>query len=156
MEEFKHIGNLKPAEGSKFKKKRIGRGPGSGHGGTATKGHKGAQSRSGYKTKMGFEGGQMPLHRRVPKFGFFNRFRVEYQVINLDRIQEMYDNDQIEDNKIDFEFLLENNLISKSRMPLKILGTGEIKVPLTIVAHKFSNTAKQKIESVGGKAQIHE
>jgi large subunit ribosomal protein L15 len=153
---MKHIGNLKYAEGSKKKSKRIGRGPGSGHGQTSTKGNKGAQSRSGYSRKRGFEGGQMPLNRRVPKFGFYNRFRVEYQVVNLDKLQELYENNKIIDNKVSPEILYTIGAISKKNLPVKILGNGEIKAKLEIAAHSFSATAKQKIESVGGTVITNE
>ena len=153
---MKHIGNLRYAEGSKHKKKRIGRGPGSGHGGTSTRGHKGAQSRGGYASKRGFEGGQMPLHRRLPKFGFFNRFRVEYQVINLSRLQELADDNKFADNIVNFDVLFGMGVLSKKSLPYKVLGNGELKSPLSITAHGFSETAKQKIESVGGTVAIHE
>lgn len=152
---MKHVGNLSYAEGAVHKKKRIGRGPGSGFGGTSTKGHKGHQSRSGFKQNRGFEGGQMPLNRRLPKFGFFNRFRVEYQIINLSRLQELYEENVLTDNKVTPEILWELGVISKSRLPIKILGDGELKASLNIEAHKFSETAKQKIESAGGTVVIH-
>ena len=153
---MKHIGNLSPADGAKHKRKRIARGPGSGHGGTSTRGHKGAQSRSGYSSKVGFEGGQMPLNRRLPKFGFFSRFRVEYQIVNVGTLQEMFDNNLIQDKKIDFDILLGLNAINNKRKPLKILGEGELSIPLTVEAHKVSESAKQKIESAGGTVTIHE
>ena len=153
---MKHIGNLRPAEGSKHSDKRIGRGPGSGHGRTATRGHKGAQSRRNYKTKPGFEGGQMPLHRRLPKFGFFNRFRVEYQTVNVDKLQELFDNGLFPDNKVDFEILFNLRVINQKSAPLKILGNGELKQALTVEAHNFSDSAKQKIESVGGVVIVNE
>lgn len=153
---MKHIGNLHPAEGSKHKNKRIGRGPGSGHGGTATRGHKGAQSRRNYKSKPGFEGGQMPLHRRLPKFGFTNRFRVEYQVINVARLQELVDNNLLPDNNVNFDTLFKLRVINKKDMPIKILGNGDLKTALTVEAHNFSESAKQKIESAGGKVVINE
>jgi len=153
---MKHIGNLTYADGAKKKNKRIGRGPGSGHGGTSTKGHKGAQSRRGYKTKMAFEGGQMPLSRRVPKFGFHNPFRVEYQVINVGRLQELVEKNRINDNKVSLEILFEMGAVSKRSMPLKILGNGDLKSSLQVEAHSFSDTAKQKIESAGGTVIIHE
>jgi large subunit ribosomal protein L15 len=152
---MKHIGNLSYADGAKHKNKRIGRGPGSGHGGTATRGHKGAQSRRNYKTKRGFEGGQMPLHRRLPKFGFMNRFRVECQIMNLGRIQELVEEGRITD-KVNFEILFDLGVINQKDMPLKILGNGELKSKLTIEAHRFSETAKQKIESVGGTVVVNE
>lgn len=151
---MKHIGNITYAEGAKHKKKRIGRGPGSGHGGTSTQGHKGQKSRSGAKIARYFEGGQMPINRRLPKFGFTNRFRVEYQILNLDRIQELADKGHFPDGKIDIETLMTIGAINKNQL-LKILGTGELKSALTIEAHSFSGTAKQKIETAGGTAVIN-
>lgn len=148
---MKHIGNLFKAEGSTHSKKRIGRGPGSGHGGTSTRGHKGQKSRAGAKIPRFFEGGQMPMNRRLPKFGFDNPFRVDYQTVNVGTLQELADNNKIQ-NKVDFNILMELGVISKSRMPLKILGNGELKASLEVVADKFSNSAKEKIESAGGKA----
>jgi len=139
--------NLKPAEGSVKKVKRIGRGQGSGHGGTSTRGHKGAKSRSGYKTKIGFEGGQMPLQRRVPKFGFKNINRVEYKGVNLSTIQYLIDNKNV--SEINFDVLKENGIISRNDL-FKILGNGELKSKINILAHKFSATAKAAIESQGG------
>jgi len=153
---MKHIGNLKYVEGSKHKKKRVGRGPGSGHGGTSTRGHKGSQSRSGYRRNLSFEGGQMPLNRRIPKFGFNNRFRTEYQVVNLSRLQELAESNKLIDNKVNFDLLYSLKVINKKDVPLKILGNGDLKVALTVEAHKFSGTAKQKIESAGGKVIVHE
>jgi len=153
---MKHIGNLRPAEGSKHSDKRIGRGPGSGHGRTSTRGHKGAQSRRNYKTKPGFEGGQMPLHRRLPKFGFFNRFRVEYQAVNVETLQELSDNNLLPDNKVDFDILFKLRVINKRSVPLKILGNGELKKAFTVEAHSFSDSAKQKIESAGGVVIVNE
>ncbi len=153
---MKHIGNLYPAEGSTGKKKRVGRGPGSGHGGTSTRGHKGAQSRSGYRRKLAFEGGQMPLVRRVPKFGFNNRNRIEYQVVNVSDIQRLIEEKRIDVNEIDKDVLFNVGLIGKKNQPIKILGDGEIKVPVVVKAHKFSKSAIQKIESVGGKVAIYE
>lgn len=145
------LSNLKPAEGSvKNQGKRIGRGQGSGKGGTATRGHKGAKSRSGYSKKLGFEGGQMPLQRRVPKFGFTNINRVEYQGINLDTLQKLVDEDKIKDN-VDFDTLVSMGLVGKNE-PLKILGRGELKAKLTVTAHKFTATAKAAIEAAGGEA----
>ncbi len=152
---MKHIGNLSYAEGAKKKAKRIGRGPGSGHGGTSTRGHKGQKSRSGAKISRFKEGGQMPINRRLPKFGFFNRFRVEYQTVNLSRIQELIDNNSITNN-VDFDTLLNLGVIKKRDLPLKILGNGEIKSAVSISAHSFSSTAKEKIESVGGTVTINE
>lgn len=143
--------NLKPAEGSvKNSGKRIGRGQGSGKGGTATKGHKGQKSRSGYSKKVGFEGGQMPLQRRVPKFGFTNINRKEYQGVNLDKLQELVDNKKIKDT-VDFNTLMELGLATKNEM-VKILGRGELKAKLTVTAHKFTASAKAAIEAAGGEA----
>lgn len=153
---MKHIGNLKYAKGSRHKKKRIGRGQGSGYGGTSTKGHKGQQSRAGYSRNFAFEGGQMPMNRRIPKFGFNNRFRVEYQVINVARLQELAEKNIIKDNKVNFEILYKSGLLSKKDMPLKILGNGDIKTAITVEAHKFSESAKKKIESAGGTVVIYE
>lgn len=153
---MKHIGNLKSAEGSKHKKKRIGRGPGSGFGGTSTKGHKGQQSRAGYKRQRGFEGGQMPLNRRVPKFGFFNRSRIEYQIVNVGRLQELVDKNKILDNIVNFDILHKLGVISKNRLPLKILGNGDLTASLNVEAHNFTSSAKQKIENAGGTVLIHE
>ncbi len=145
------LSNLKPAEGSvKKEAKRVGRGQGSGKGGTATRGHKGAKSRSGYAKKLGFEGGQMPLQRRVPKFGFTNINRKEYQGVNLDILQELVDNKKIKDT-VDFGTLVSLGLVGKSEM-VKILGRGELKAKLTVTAHKFTATAKAAIEAAGGEA----
>ena len=141
--------SLKPAEGSTKSKKRVGRGQGSGHGGTSTRGHKGAKSRSGYKTKIGFEGGQMPLQRRVPKFGFKNINRVEYKGINLDTIQALVD--KTKPKSITPEYLVENGLANKKDL-IKILGRGELKSKISISAHGFSAKAKSTIEDLGGKA----
>ena len=145
------LSNLKPAEGSvKKNSKRIGRGEGSGKGGTATRGHKGAKSRSGYSKKIGFEGGQMPLQRRVPKFGFNNINRKEYQGINLDTLQTLVDDGKVNDT-VDMNVLVENGLASKNEM-VKILGRGELKAKLKISVHKFTASAKQAIEAAGGEA----
>lgn len=145
------LSNLKPAEGSvKNQGKRIGRGQGSGKGGTATRGHKGAKSRSGYSKKLGFEGGQMPLQRRVPKFGFTNINRVEYQGVNLDTLQQLVDEKKIK-NTVDFETLVSLRLAGKNEL-VKILGRGELKSKLTVTAHKFTATAKAAIEAAGGEA----
>lgn len=146
-----NLSNLKPAEGSvKSQGKRVGRGQGSGKGGTATRGHKGAKSRSGYSKKVGFEGGQMPLQRRVPKFGFTNINRKEYQPINLDKIQELIDDKKITDT-FDFQTIVDLGLARNNEL-VKILGRGELKSKVTITAHKFSATAKQAIEAAGGEA----
>ncbi|WOD42252.1 50S ribosomal protein L15 [Hwangdonia lutea] len=145
------LSNLQPAEGSVKKQgKRVGRGQGSGKGGTATRGHKGAKSRSGYSKKLGFEGGQMPLQRRVPKFGFTNINRVEYQGINLDTLQQLVDDKKIKDT-VDFETLFTNGLAGKNDL-VKILGRGELKAKLKVSAHKFSASAKAAIEAAGGEA----
>jgi large subunit ribosomal protein L15 len=142
------LSNLKPANGSTKSEKRIARGQGSGRGGTSTRGHKGAQSRSGYSSKPGFEGGQMPLVRRLPKFGFKNRFRVEYAGINLDVIQSLVERKGI--NVITPEVLHENGLISGKAL-VKILGRGAINASVEVTAHKFSASAVSAIESKGGK-----
>jgi len=145
------LSNLKPAKGSvQSNSKRVGRGEGSGKGGTATRGHKGAKSRSGYSRKIGFEGGQMPLQRRVPKFGFNNINRKEYQGINLDVLQSLVDEGRITDT-IDMEVLVENRLARKNEL-VKILGRGELKAKLKISVHKFTASAKQAIEAAGGEA----
>ena len=145
------LSNLKPAEGSvKGQGKRVGRGQGSGKGGTATRGHKGAKSRSGYSKKVGFEGGQMPIQRRVPKFGFTNINRKEYQGVNLDTIQQLVDDKKIKDT-LDFETLVSLGLVGKNEL-VKILGRGELKSKLNVTAHKFTATAKAAIEDAGGEA----
>lgn len=145
------LSNLKPAEGSvKNQGKRIGRGQGSGKGGTATRGHKGAKSRSGYSKKVGFEGGQMPLQRRVPKFGFTNINRVEYQGVNLDKLQQLVDEKKIKDT-VDFETLIGLGVVTKNDL-VKVLGRGELKSKLKVTAHKFTASAKSAIEAAGGEA----
>jgi large subunit ribosomal protein L15 len=145
------LSNLKPAEGSvKNQGKRIGRGQGSGKGGTATRGHKGAKSRSGYSKKIGFEGGQMPLQRRVPKFGFTNINRKEYQGINLDTLQQLVDDKKIKDT-VDLDTFFINRLTTKNDL-VKIMGRGELKAKLKVSAHKFTATAKAAIEAAGGEA----
>jgi large subunit ribosomal protein L15 len=146
--------NLKPAEGSTKKGKRIGRGEGSKRGGTATRGHKGQKSRSGYSKKIGFEGGQQPLQRRVPKFGFTNPNRVEYKGVNLDRLQELVDNKKIK-TKVDKQTLVDNGLAKKKDL-VKILGRGELKAKLDITIHSFSKSAKAAIEKAGGSATVIE
>lgn len=143
------LSNLKPAKGSIKSNTRKGRGEGSGKGGTATKGHKGAQSRSGYSQKKGFEGGQMPLQRRVPKFGFINPFRKEYKGVNLDMIQDLIDRKKVEE--ISPEVLAENGIVSKNEL-VKILGRGELKAKIEVKAHAFSGSAKKAIEAAGGTA----
>ena len=145
------LSNLKPAEGSvKNQGKRIGRGQGSGKGGTSTRGHKGAKSRSGYSKKIGFEGGQMPLQRRVPKFGFTNINRIEYRGINLNTLQDLVDKGAVK-KTVGIEDLIVNNLAGKNDL-VKILGGGELKAPLKISVHKFTATAKKAIEAAGGEA----
>ena len=145
------LSNLKPAEGSvKNQGKRVGRGQGSGKGGTATRGHKGAKSRSGYSKKIGFEGGQMPLQRRVPKFGFTNINRKEYQGINLDVLQQLVDDKKIK-GTVDVKTLIANRKATKNDL-VKILGRGELKAKLKVTAHKFTATAKAAIEDAGGEA----
>lgn len=142
--------NLTPAEGSVKKEKRIARGEGSGHGGTSTRGHKGAKSRSGYSRKIGFEGGQMPLQRRVPKFGFTNINRKEYQGINLDKLQSLVDSGKITDT-VNLDILVANRLAGKNDL-VKILGGGELKAKLNITVHKYTASAKAAIEAAGGEA----
>ncbi len=148
-----NLSSLKPAEGSVKSSKRIGRGPGSGKGGTSTRGHKGAQSRSGYSRKKGFEGGQMPLQRRIPKGGFKNFNRVEFAGINLDVIQQLIDNKKL--NVVDREQLIANNLISKNER-FKILGRGELTAKIDVHAFAFSASAKKAIEAKGGQAILIE
>ena len=148
-----NLSNLKPEEGSIHNpKKRLGRGQGSGKGGTSARGHKGAKSRSGYSKKLGFEGGQMPLQRRVPKFGFNNINRVEYQGVNLDTIQTLIDSKKVKDS-MNLQSFIDNGLASKNDL-IKILASGEIKTPIKISAHKFSAAAKLAIEKSGGEAII--
>jgi large subunit ribosomal protein L15 len=142
-----NLSSLKPAEGSVKKSKRIGRGQGSGKGGTSTRGHKGAKSRSGYSRKIGFEGGQMPLYRRVPKFGFKNINRVEYIAINIDVLNDLAANKNI--TSFDVEVLKQNGLIS-SNDKVKILGRGELNATINVTAHAISNSARKAIEDKGG------
>ncbi len=143
------LSNLKPAKGSVKNRKRIARGQGSGYGGTSTRGHKGAQSRSGYKRRIGFEGGQMPLFRRVPKFGFKNINRKEYQGINISALQELTEKAKV--TEINPEVLIEHGLANKKEL-IKILGNGELKAKLEVTAHAFSKSAREAIEAQGGKA----
>jgi large subunit ribosomal protein L15 len=144
------LSNLKYAKGSRKNRKRIGRGEGSGHGGTATKGMNGQLSRSGAKKKAWFEGGQMPLQRRIPKYGFTNHSRVEYQVVNLDTLQKFVDEKKLTLEVINPELLKKLGLISTLNQPVKILGNGEIKSKLQLEVNGFSKTAKEKIETAGG------
>ena len=144
-----NLSSLKPADGAVNREgKRVGRGQGSGKGGTAKRGHKGAKSRSGYSKKIGFEGGQMPLQRRVPKFGFKNINRKEYQAVNLSKIQELADAGVTE---INLDTLLAHNVVKKQDL-VKILGRGELSAKLKVSAHKFTASAKSAIEAVGGEA----
>jgi large subunit ribosomal protein L15 len=143
-----NLSNLKPASGSVRNKKRIARGQGSGKGGTSTRGHNGQKSRSGYSRKVGFEGGQMPLQRRVPKFGFKNINRVVYKVINLDTIQALVDSKKIKD-ELTFEILLANGLAKKNDL-VKILGRGDLTAKLNITMHKFTASSQVAIEAAGG------
>lgn len=145
-----NLNNIKPASGSTHNSKRIGRGQGSGKGGTSTKGHKGQKSRSGYSQKIGFEGGQMPLQRRLPKFGFNNVNRKEYRAINLDTIQTLIDTKNISGD-ITKEVLIENGLVSKNEI-VKIMGRGELKAGVSISADKFTKSAEELISKAGGKA----
>ncbi len=144
------LSNLKYAEGSKKKRKRVGRGEGSGHGGQATRGMNGARSRSGFKHRAWFEGGQMPLQRRVPKRGFNHIFKVTYQAVNVSMLQKLFDNGKLEDGKVNPVVLYKNGIISKATAPYKILGSGELTAKLDVEAHKFSASAKEKIEAQGG------
>ncbi|MBT8379355.1 MAG: 50S ribosomal protein L15 [Ignavibacteria bacterium] len=150
------LSNLKYAQGSKKKRKRVGRGEGSGHGGTATRGMNGQLSRSGAKKKAWFEGGQMPLQRRVPKFGFTNLFRTEYQVINLNTLQRLADDKKIKADVLKAEDLKNLGLISTTKKPIKVLGKGELKAIINIEADACSSSAKEKIESAGGTIKILE
>ena len=143
------LSNLKPAEGSIKTNKRLGRGPGSGKGGTSTRGHKGAKSRSGYSRKIGFEGGQMPLQRRLPKFGFKNNGRVEYKAINLSSIQALADANKLE--KIGIEEMTAAGMIAKKHL-VKILGKGQLTSKLEVSAHAFSKSAEEAIVAAGGSA----
>jgi len=145
------LNNLKPAEGSVRKEKRIGRGQGSGHGGTSTRGHKGAKSRSGYSSKKGFQGGQMPLQRLVPKFGFKNINRVEYKAINLSTLQLLAD--ELKLTTVDFQTFLDAGFVSKNDK-VKILAKGELTSKLDVKAHAFSKTAKEAIEKLEGTTEL--
>jgi large subunit ribosomal protein L15 len=144
------LNNLRPPKGATRPRKRVGRGPGSGHGKTASRGSKGAQSRSGFRFKRGFEGGQMPLHRRVPKRGFHNPFRVEYAVVNLDTLAEVFD----AGSEVTPDLLRERGLVRRVGALVKVLGRGEIAKQLTVRAHKFSGSAAQKIAAAGGAAEV--
>ena len=144
------LSDLKPSQGSKKNKKRVGRGHGTGQGAQAGRGHKGAQSRSGFKFKRGFEGGQMPLHRRIPKRGFHNPFRTEYAVVNLDLLADRFEAGTV----ITPELLRERGLIHSSRQPIKVLARGDVSKKLTVRAHKFSGKAAEKIAAAGGTVEV--
>jgi large subunit ribosomal protein L15 len=144
--------DLKPAHGSTHSKKRVGRGHGSGQGAQAGRGHKGAQSRSGFKFKRGFEGGQMPLHRRVPKRGFHNPFRTEYAVVNLDALAEQFDAGTV----VTPELMRDKGLVHGKRLQIKVLARGDVSKQLTVKAHKFSGKAAEKLAAAGGAAEVLE
>ncbi|MBP6715254.1 MAG: 50S ribosomal protein L15 [Acidobacteria bacterium] len=144
------LNNLRPPKGATHAKKRVGRGPGSGHGKTASRGSKGAKSRSGFRFKRGFEGGQMPLHRRVPKRGFTNIFRVEYAVVNLDTLGEVFD----AGSEVTPDVLRERGLVRDRKALIKVLGRGDISKKLTVRAHKFSGAAAEKIAKAGGSTEV--
>jgi len=146
------LNKIRPPKGAKHPKKRVGRGPGSGHGKTSSRGHKGAQSRSGHSYKRGFEGGQMPLHRRVPKRGFHNPFRVEYAVVNLDTLSEVFE----AGSSVTPDVLRERGLVRQARARIKVLGRGDITKKLTVQAHKFSGSAAEKIAAAGGTTEVLE
>jgi large subunit ribosomal protein L15 len=143
------LSNLKPAKGAKQDRKRVGRGPGSGNGKTAGRGNKGAQSRSGYSYKRGFEGGQMPLHRRLPKRGFNNIFRTEFAVVNLDQLEGQFDAGAT----VTPESLRAAGLVRRARLPIKVLGRGEVTKAFVVHAHKFSGKAVEKLAAAGGRAE---
>ena len=143
------LNNLRPPKGAKHKKRRVGRGPGSGHGVTASRGNKGAKSRSGFRFKRGFEGGQMPLHRRVPKRGFRNPFRVEYEVVNLDTLGLKFDAGTV----VTPALLRERGIVARGRQKVKVLARGEVGKALTVHAHKFSGKAAEKIAAAGGATE---
>ena len=147
-----NLSNLRPPKGMKHAKKRVGRGQGSGNGKTAGRGHKGAKSRSGFKFKRGFEGGQMPLHRRVPKRGFHNPFRTEYAVVNLDALAEQFDAGTV----VTPELMREKGLVRGKRLQIKVLARGDVSKALTVKAHKFSGKAAEKLAAAGGAAEVLE
>jgi len=146
------LNNLRPPKGARKGRKRVGRGPGSGHGKTASRGSKGAKSRSGFRFKRGFEGGQMPLHRRVPKRGFHNPFRVEYAVVNLDTLAEVFE----AGSSVTPDLLRERGLVARGSRPVKILARGDVGKALTVRAHKFSGKAAEKIAAAGGSTELIE
>jgi large subunit ribosomal protein L15 len=147
------LSNLKYASGSRKKTKRVARGEGSGHGGTATRGMNGQMSRSGSKHKAWFEGGQMPLQRRIPKVGFTNHFKKYYQVVNIDTLQKMVDNKGVKDEVLNAETLKKYGVVTSSKLPVKILGNGEIKAKLNLQVNAYTKSAKEKIEAAGGKIE---
>ncbi len=144
-----NLHELRPARGAKKRRKRIGRGPGSGHGKTATKGHKGLLARSGGGKRPGFEGGQMPLIRRLPKFGFSNPFRTQYAIVNLKSLEHWTGGETITP-----QAMVEAGLVKRSKLPIKILGSGEVKRPFVVQAHKFSKSAEAKIQAAGGRVEV--
>ncbi len=144
------LSNLKYAEGSRKQRKRVGRGEGSGHGGTSARGMNGQLSRSGAKKKSWFEGGQMPLQRRIPKFGFTNKFKKYFQIINVDALQKIADGKEFKKDIINADLLKRSGLISNIKLPVKILGNGELKAQVSVEANAFSQSAKEKIEAAGG------
>ena len=146
------LSNLHPAEGSRKRVKRIARGQGSGHGGTATRGHKGEGARSGTHDRPWFEGGQMPLVRRVPKFGFHSPFKIDFQTVNVETLEKLVGAGKLAGGKVDPAMLYKLGVLSKKNVPVKILGDGDLKAPLEISAHSFSKSAVLKIEAAGGKA----
>jgi large subunit ribosomal protein L15 len=147
------LSNLKPMPGSRKPPKRIGRGQGSGHGGTATRGHKGQGSRSGANYRAWFEGGQMPLARRLPKRGFHSPFKTEFQVVNVEGLEKLAAAGKLQNGVVNPEVLLKHRLVKSKILPVKVLGNGELKARLDVSAHAFSKSASQKIETAGGKAQ---
>ncbi len=147
------LSNLTPAKGSRKKAKRIGRGQGSGHGGTATRGHKGAGSRSGTRHPAWFEGGQMPLSRRIPKRGFVRPFKVEYQIVNLETLEKLAADGRLQDGVVSPEVLAKLGAVKNASAPVKVLGNGELKAKLDVTAHAFSASAARKITAAGGKTQ---
>jgi len=148
-----NLSNLQPSTGSTKTNRRLGRGTGSGLGGTSTRGHKGAKSRSGYSQKIGFEGGQMPLHRRIPKFGFKNPNRIEFKSLNLDSVNDLITKLNLTELTVDI--LIENGLVGKNDL-IKILGRGELKAKIQVSAHAFSESAKTAIEKAGGNVVVVE
>jgi large subunit ribosomal protein L15 len=153
---MKHPGNIQKAAGATHSKKRIGRGAGSGHGGTSTRGYNGQKSRAGSHIRIGFEGGQMPMNRRLPKFGFTNHFRVDYQEVNVGRLQELINLNKINSGSaIDAELLYSLGVIRKRHIPYKVLGNGEIKVAITISADGFTHSAEEKIKAAGGTVKLN-